>query len=89
MFLANAEVIRVLPTDKYVMVRISVDELFENDTPKVNFWAFCLSNNLLEKHEDGNYYPMITLADLIPSEDEEKNERARELFKNLDICIDL
>ena len=86
MFIKNAEIIRVLPSDRYFMLKMSVDELFENNTPKVNFWTFCLVNNLLEKwEEDGNYYPMVSLVDLIPSEDEEKNKKAREFFKMLDI----
>ena len=90
MFIKNAEIIKVLPSDRYFMLKMSVDELFENNTPKVNFWTFCLVNNLLEKWEieeggDGNYYPMVSLVDLIPSEDEEKNKKAREFFKMLDI----
>lgn len=90
MKLMEAEIIKVLPTDRYVMLRVSVDELFENDTPKVNFWTFCLMNNLIEQWKiedegDDNYYPMVSLVDLIPSEDEEKNERAMKFFKMLDI----
>ena len=88
--LMKAEIIRVLPTDRYVMLRLSVDELFKNDTPKVNFWTFCLANNLIdhwkiEEGGDDNYYPMVNLVDLILSEDEEKNERAYAFFKMLEI----
>ena len=91
MFLQNAEIVKFPnQVSKYVMLKVPVDELFENDTPKVNFWGFCIANNLIEQWKveeggDDNYYPMVNLVDLILSEDEEKNERAYAFFKMLEI----
>ena len=91
MFLENTEIVRVLSKSRYVMLKISVDELFENDTPKVNFWTFCITNNLIEQWKveeggDDNYYPMVSSVHLLLSEDEKKNERAYKFFKMLEIC---
>ena len=72
----------------HVTVDFSVDELMKYNTPYVNFWTFCLLNNLLKYDEEEKvYYPAIHLIDLTLSEDEEKNRIIKEMFKKLDVPV--
>ena len=72
----------------HITVDFSVDELMKYNTPHVNFWTFCLLNNLLKYNEEEEvYYPTIHLVDLTLSEDEEKNRIIKEMFKKLDVPV--
>lgn len=72
----------------FTIIEFSVDEIMKYNTPKVNFWTFCLLNNLLKyDDEEEVYYPTIDVIDLTLSEDEEKNRIIKDFFKKLDINV--
>ena len=76
----------------YTIVEFSVDELMKRNTPKVNFWIFCIYNDLLkqwkiENEGDGNYYPTIDLVDLTLSENEDNNKYIIDMLKKFDINV--
>ena len=66
--------------------------MMKNNTPHINFWTFCLVNDLIMKWEienggDGNYYPKIEHVDLIYSKDTEKNIEVEKMLRKYDITV--
>lgn len=67
---------------QHTFVDLSVDELCTDNTPRINFWTFCILNNLLveDPENPGRYKPNIHLIELEESKDEEKNQRIYDML---------
>ena len=68
-----------------ITVKFSVDELMINNTPNVNFWTFCLLNDLVKKRLEDEYCSIIDNVELSYSEDKEKNRIIEDMFVKLNI----
>ena len=66
-----------------------VDLLFTNNTPYINFWTWCILNDLVrtDEEDENKYKHLIWYTDIILSNNETLNQRAREMFEKLKIDI--
>lgn len=82
-----------------ITVRFSVDELMINNTPHINFWTYCVLNNLIRKRfpdleydpndpDTGGYVSTIDNVELVRSENKERNKKVEDMFDKLNIFVD-
>lgn len=77
---------RMIDGIQSIHVDFSVDEICRGNTPYTNIYTFCLLNGLLRLDEERKVYlPTIDLVDLELSEDEEKNEYVKEMFRKMEV----
>lgn len=66
---------------------IDIDAMFRNNTPYLNFWHHCATENLLDYDEEAKtWYPAIGIVLFTPaSENEQRNQLFRDFLDELEI----